>query len=131
MMDLLTPIGFTLLTAENGHVALHLARQNHIDLLLLDVAMPEMSGWELLRQLRNKGQLAPVIMISAEADEVNAAISLAKGKFATWLNRCVSLYYWRTSVKYCISSGARNVSRQSSRKYMNHARSLPVSRLSR
>ncbi|MBK4933035.1 ATP-binding response regulator, partial [Klebsiella pneumoniae] len=52
MMDLLTPIGFTLLTAENGHVALHLARQNHIDLLLLDVAMPEMSGWELLRQLR-------------------------------------------------------------------------------
>jgi hypothetical protein len=57
---------------------------------------------------------------------VNAAISLAKGKFATWLNRCVSLYYWRTSVKYCISSGARNVSRQSSRKYMNHARSLPV-----
>ncbi|HBS2509216.1 TPA: response regulator [Klebsiella variicola subsp. variicola] len=69
MMDLLTPIGFTLLTAENGHVALHLARQNHIDLLLLDVAMPEMSGWELLRQLRNKGQLAPVIMISAEADE--------------------------------------------------------------
>ncbi|WP_436969810.1 response regulator, partial [Klebsiella pneumoniae] len=35
-----------------------------MDLLLLDVAMPEMSGWELLRQLRNKGQLAPVIMIS-------------------------------------------------------------------
>lgn len=130
MMDLLTPIGFTLLTAENGHVALHLARQNHIDLLLLDVAMPEMSGWELLRQLRNKGQLAPVIMISAEADEGKCRHFTGEGKFAT-VKPLRFLYYWRTSVKYCISSGARNVSRQSSRKYMNHARSLPVSRLSR
>ena len=69
MTDLLAPIGFTLITAENAQIAMGLVAENHVDLFLLDVAMPDISGWELLRHLRGQGQLAPIIMISAEADE--------------------------------------------------------------
>ena len=69
MADLLTPVGFTLITAENAEVAMRLAAEHPVDLFLLDVAMPDISGWELLRHLRAQGKLAPTIMISAEADE--------------------------------------------------------------
>lgn len=39
------------------------------DIWLLDVAMPGMSGWQLLDRLRSRGDLQPVMMVSAEADE--------------------------------------------------------------
>ena len=67
--DLLEPLGFEVCQAESGQGALELARASSIDLCLLDISMPGMDGWEVLRRLRGIGVDAPVIVLSAESKE--------------------------------------------------------------
>lgn len=69
MNDLLTPLGFIVHTASSAAAAMQLSVETVPDIWLLDVAMPGMSGWQLLNRLRTRGDLQPVIMVSAEADE--------------------------------------------------------------
>ncbi|MFZ4832233.1 ATP-binding protein [Rouxiella sp. Mn2063] len=69
MNDLLSPLGFTVLIAENSTEALALIEQQAPDLFMLDVNMPGLSGWELLNTLRRANYHQPVLMISAEAEE--------------------------------------------------------------
>ncbi|MEA9389242.1 ATP-binding protein [Acerihabitans sp. TG2] len=68
MSDMLTPLGFEVISANSAAQCLQLNRWCAADLFLLDVAMPEMNGWELLNSLRAQGWHQPVLMISAEAD---------------------------------------------------------------
>jgi two-component system KDP operon response regulator KdpE len=56
--------GYRVVTAETGEKALDLARQDKPDIVVLDVFLPGIDGFEVLRQLRTFSQ-APVIMISA------------------------------------------------------------------
>ena len=62
-------------TATNGREALELLRAKPIDLVLLDIMMPDMNGYEVLEHLKADPQLQhiPVIMISA-VDEMDSAI---------------------------------------------------------
>ncbi len=62
----LTAEHFDVVTAENGHDALEKMEHNKIDLALLDVMMPEMDGYELVRNLREAGSNLPVLMVSAK-----------------------------------------------------------------
>jgi signal transduction histidine kinase/CheY-like chemotaxis protein len=64
--ELLAPLGFIVFTAADGAECLSLAAQCRPDLLLMDIAMPEPNGWEVARQLRERGfdQLV-IIVISA------------------------------------------------------------------
>lgn len=68
--QLLALDGHELLTAGNGPEALKLARENRPDLILLDVMMPDMNGFEVCKKLReqNATSMAPVIMITALDD---------------------------------------------------------------
>jgi signal transduction histidine kinase/DNA-binding response OmpR family regulator len=70
LTDLLTPLGFTVLTAEDGESCLELAAGTRADLFLLDLSMPGLSGWELSRALRELYALAPIIIISADGREL-------------------------------------------------------------
>jgi adenylate cyclase len=65
----------TLATAANGREALELLRARPIDLVLLDIMMPDMNGYEVLEQMKADAQLRhiPVIMISA-VDDVESVI---------------------------------------------------------
>ncbi|MGB8648795.1 MAG: adenylate/guanylate cyclase domain-containing protein, partial [Anaerolineae bacterium] len=67
--------GHTITVAENGHQALELVRRENFDLILLDVLMPEMNGYEVLQALKADGNWRdiPVIMISA-LDEMDSAV---------------------------------------------------------
>lgn len=62
--------GFTVTIAKNGAQALELLQQKAFDLLLLDILMPGLSGYEVLRQIKESSQLQhiPVLMISALDD---------------------------------------------------------------
>ncbi len=61
--------GFQTIRASCSREALSLVQEHHFDLIVLDVAMPEMSGIELLRRLRQdeKTQNVPVIFFTGEA----------------------------------------------------------------
>jgi CheY-like chemotaxis protein len=59
--------GYEVICAEDGESALHLAREHHPDLILLDMILPKMSGPEVLQQLKNDSVTAgiPVVVLSS------------------------------------------------------------------
>jgi CheY-like chemotaxis protein len=67
LMSLLAQEGYTVVGAANGEEALAALRRVHPSLMLLDLMMPVMSGWEVLEELQETGELAetPIIVVSA------------------------------------------------------------------
>ena len=60
---------------DNGKDALEFHKDNEVDLILLDVGLPDMSGFDLLRKVREKSNI-PVIIISARDDESDQVLGL-------------------------------------------------------
>ena len=74
MREVLTPLGFIMLSAPDGAACLELAEHCQPDLFLLDVSMRDLDGWSLARTLRERGHhRAKILMISASALEAHAA----------------------------------------------------------
>jgi DNA-binding NtrC family response regulator len=75
--------GYHVVEAEAGEPALKVAQHESPDLVLLDVRMPDMSGLEVLDQLRKNGDARAVIMITADPqlDDVKAALKLGAYDF--------------------------------------------------
>ncbi|WP_221801601.1 hybrid sensor histidine kinase/response regulator [Oceanobacter mangrovi] len=71
--EILTPLGFDVLEAEDGWACLKMLQQTRVDLLLMDISMPGLTGWQLLRQIREDGDKTPVIMVSADAEDRQSA----------------------------------------------------------
>lgn len=76
--DYLEAQGFRVLTAENGSKALWVARNDRPDLILLDIMMPEMDGYEFIRAYRKESD-APVILVTARIEETDKVIGLELG----------------------------------------------------
>ena len=57
---------YTVLTAENGEDALDIMDRQHIDLVVLDIMMPEMDGYEFTELLRENDNTLPILMVSAK-----------------------------------------------------------------
>jgi len=68
MEAVLSRAGYTVHTASDGEAALALLDHEHIDLILLDVMMPRMDGFEFASLLRSTGVDTPIIMITAKGD---------------------------------------------------------------
>jgi DNA-binding response OmpR family regulator len=75
----LTREGYDVQTAVDGEQALGTARGGRLDLILLDVMLPGMSGVEVLRVLRREGNATPVIVLSAKGDEIDRVVGLQVG----------------------------------------------------
>lgn len=73
--------GFTVITAADGGAALEKARRQAPDLVVLDLALPGLSGLEVCRRLREDPQLrrVPVIMVTAKAEEADRVVGLELG----------------------------------------------------
>jgi two-component system, OmpR family, alkaline phosphatase synthesis response regulator PhoP len=71
--------GYDVSVAADGETALEAARHQRIDLVLLDVMLPGMSGIELLRVMRREGVTTPVIILSAKRDEIDRVVGLKLG----------------------------------------------------
>lgn len=69
MRTALVPLGFEVLEVADPRSAQADIAQQSVDLVLLDVSMPGMSGWELLQSIREQDEQLPVIMVSADASE--------------------------------------------------------------
>jgi two-component system alkaline phosphatase synthesis response regulator PhoP len=70
--------GFRVQAAENGAQALALARSGAPALLVLDLMMPEMDGWEVCRRLRAEGNL-PILMLTARDQDIDKIVALEMG----------------------------------------------------
>jgi DNA-binding response OmpR family regulator len=75
----LTREGYEVAAAADGEAALEAARGDRLDLILLDVMLPGMSGVEVLRVLRREGVTTPVIILSAKGDEIDRVVGLKVG----------------------------------------------------
>ena len=71
--------GFDVSTAADGEAGLAAARGQRLDLILLDVMLPAMSGLEVLRVLRSEGVNTPVIVLSAKGEEIDRVVGLKVG----------------------------------------------------
>ncbi len=69
---------FTLLEASDGLEALKRVEENQIDLIVLDVMMPKLDGWQTLREIR-KSHRIPVIMLSARGEEYDKLLGFEMG----------------------------------------------------
>ncbi len=76
--DYLTEQGFYVSTADNGQNALYAARHDKPDLILLDIMMPEMDGYEFIRTYRRESG-TPVILLTAKLEESDKVIGLELG----------------------------------------------------
>ncbi len=70
--------GYEVITANDGETGLELALSEKPDLVLLDIMMPQMDGYEVCRKIREKSAV-PIIMLTARADEVDKVIGLEMG----------------------------------------------------
>ena len=70
--------GYIIDTADNGKSAIELAGENNYDLILLDIMMPKLNGFEALREIRKSSDV-PVIMLTAREDEVDKVLGLELG----------------------------------------------------
>jgi len=70
--------GFTVQVAVRGDTALA-AAELPVDLILLDVGLPGIDGFEVLRRIRARGQETPVIVLTARGDEIDRVVGLELG----------------------------------------------------
>lgn len=63
--------GYNTLEATNGEQALDVLDHNHVDLMVLDVMMPKMDGFELTKTLREGGSQLPILILSAKQNVVD------------------------------------------------------------
>lgn len=69
--DFLTKKEYDILEAEDGEKAISIYKENKnkIALILLDVMMPKLDGWSVLRQIRQENELLPIVMLTARSEE--------------------------------------------------------------
>lgn len=70
--------GYDVVHAWNGREALDLMAADMPDIIILDVMMPELDGFEALKQIRNKSAV-PVIMLTAKGDDIDRILGLEMG----------------------------------------------------
>lgn len=71
--------GFDVIEAKDGKEAVQLVEKKSVDLLLLDVMMPNMDGLQALREIRTIHKKMPVIMLTAKSEEIDKLLGLELG----------------------------------------------------
>lgn len=74
----LTQEGYRVVTASDGREALFVAREENPDLIVLDIMMPEMDGYEFMRAHRKERE-TPIIILTAKIEETDALLGLELG----------------------------------------------------
>ena len=71
--------GYEVMWAETGEEALSLARTRDPHLVLLDIRLPDLSGFDVCRTLRAEGQHMPILMLTARDEEIDRVLGLELG----------------------------------------------------
>ena len=71
--------GYEVELAEDGEQGLSRAKSGHFDLLILDIMLPKLNGYEVLNDLRKRGDMTPVLLLSARSAEMDKVMGLDLG----------------------------------------------------
>jgi len=71
--------GYNTIEAYDGQTGLQLAREQNPDLILLDLMLPQMNGFDVCKQLRAEGSSIPIIMLTAREEEADKVLGLELG----------------------------------------------------
>lgn len=71
--------GYSVYTADNGQTGLALAREKRPDIIILDLMLPVMDGYEVCRRLRNEGDTTPIIFLTVKDKEIDKVLGLELG----------------------------------------------------
>jgi two-component system KDP operon response regulator KdpE len=71
--------GYSVLEAEDGETGLAMLGRNTLDVLVLDLGLPGMGGFDVLKKLRESGSSVPVIVLSSRTDETGKVTALDAG----------------------------------------------------
>ena len=71
--------GYEVLCAYDGEAGLKLALEENVDLILLDVMLPKLEGFEVLKMVREKKKNVPILMLTAREEEVDKILGLEWG----------------------------------------------------
>ena len=76
LVDILEGEGYRVAVAENGARALELFQSEALDLAILDILMPKLSGYDVCRAIRKENGSIPVLMLSAKSEEIDKVLGL-------------------------------------------------------
>jgi len=79
LCDLLTGEGYAVISADTGPRALHLFEEESPDLILLDIMIPGMNGYDVCRTIRQSDAVIPILMLTAKGQEIDKVIGLEIG----------------------------------------------------
>jgi CheY-like chemotaxis protein len=86
---MITTMGYEFLEAFDGEEDLKLANAAQPNLILLDIKLPDMNGYDVFQRLKNKPQLKAIPVIARTAD-INSPYDCLKAGFDSYLNKPVS-----------------------------------------
>jgi DNA-binding response OmpR family regulator len=75
----LTEQHYAVVTATSGQKGLQIARGENIDLIILDLILPDMDGEDVCRELRSEGIGTPILMLTSKKDELDKVLGLVIG----------------------------------------------------
>jgi len=70
---------YTVSTAEDGEKGLEIAKQQRSDLIILDIMLPVLDGYEVCKRLRMEGDTTPIIMLTVKDKEIDRVLGLELG----------------------------------------------------
>jgi DNA-binding response OmpR family regulator len=79
LIDLLEGEGFKVWSARDGRQALGVYRERRPDLILLDIMIPEISGYDVCREIRRSDGTTPIIMLTAKGEVIDKVVGLEIG----------------------------------------------------
>jgi two-component system alkaline phosphatase synthesis response regulator PhoP len=79
LTDRLVSEGYTVEAATDGETALEIAGEGSFDLIILDIMLPGKNGLDVCRDLRQKGQQTPILMLTARSQVVDKVVGLKLG----------------------------------------------------
>ena len=109
MIDLIRLIlsrrGFEIQGANGGKEGLEIIRRDHPDLVLLDLMMPEMDGWEVYQQIKADESIRniPVIVVTAKAQSIDKVLGLHIAKVDDYIAKPFSPQELLTSIDNVLS----------------------------
>lgn len=79
LTDRLRSEGYEVISAQDGQTGFEIAQGEHFDLIVLDVMLPKKNGYDVARDLRQKGVLTPILMLTAKGETIDKVLGLKLG----------------------------------------------------